>query len=319
MRRHLTTLASLVAMSTASLGTLVAIPATAGAGTTTPAPTITSVTASRTTVYPVRDDYADYTEITATPGWYPPEPQSESLLEIWNADRTTLMQKIGFSSTTSGSVTYAWDGRSDSGIPVRAGTYATRVVYTDGVGGTSTHDGPDITVVREHLKALGWRMPFTPEATLVASYVHRCSSLRRPARRTWTGSLGLYSNTRCAGGNRMASVVETHHAVTLPKPAKFVAYTNAAIDMTGGAARSKPRSTLSISLYNTKNQWSDPRTYGPALKERRFWLGAPPDGAIHDEASAHPWIYWATFVSGGRRYDVKSYTIALSAKVLVAD
>lgn len=160
------------------------------------------------------------------------------------------------------------------------------------------------TVRVEHLVIKTWTREPTAAGSMVKSHVGRCSTLRKPSRRGWTGSLGYYSNTRCAVGEP-EGIVATRHRVRLPRAVRTWIPT---LSVYGGAAKSRPTSTarvypgLTAPLYVTS--WA-----GAKIRSSVRWrtIGEVETVSIDGVDYAR----WQVGVGPHHKYDVKKFRITM--------
>lgn len=273
-------------------------------------PLITSVTSTGTSIYPVRDHYRDYVNLRSSPMWHsgPGNEGYDQRIEIWDATRTTKLQSIAVSYQEATASVFTWHGRRPDGTLYPAGTYATRAVYADPSERQSTAWGPNITIVRKHLESRVFRKTVSAAGSKVAQYVGRCSRLRSPSRHGWTGSLGLYSNTRCRDG-ATASTVRTTHRISLPAA---VEYSNPVINVYGGSPRLNTSDVARLLVRTDAGTWE----WLTEAQSRVQWYGGM---ASRDAIAKDRTVTWALRVRGGRHWDAKSFAVRVPYSVLVND
>ncbi|KRA38438.1 MULTISPECIES: hypothetical protein [unclassified Nocardioides] len=218
-------------------------------------------------------------------------------IEIRDATGATMRRlEPDFASALLGTAT--WDGRKTDGALVPAGTYT--VAGIDSLGNASAIIR---TVTVSHATGVlrTYRRTLSAAATKIDKYVGRCSTLRRPSLRGWSGSLGYYSNTRCRGSDD-ASTVSTLNALRLPGlPA--VRYVDTRVDTTGGAARRAPRSRGVIRLW-VGDRWTSFSSVSRTLGTHAGPRGA---GAVDRDR----YVVWNFGTAIGHKYDVKSFTVTV--------
>lgn len=281
---------------------------------TNPAPVINAITRTPTSVYPAQDGYLDSTVLTLTPATW--RDSDSARFEIRNSGGTVIRALNPTTSTSWDGYKATWNGRTSSGAVVPTGTYTVTGHLTDRSGTTSQKD-TTVTVVRKHLANLTWTRTVTPAASYIRRYVGSCSTLRKPSLRGWSGSFGLYSNTKCRNGFN-ASWSESHHAITVAKPANLRRYLDVRISEYGGAAKARPTSTQRMAYLSTAKDWRATTTLSAGLGTHHGLI-RPASSFIQDRGTTTPWLYWAAFVSDGRRYDVKSFTVRVRYEALVND
>lgn len=271
----------------------------------TPLPT-PKLTASTTSVYPVQDRYRDYVVLRSTPGYV----DGTVRVEIRDATGVTVLRTLPRTSQAAGDAysEYIWRGNRADGSLYPAGAYQTRVVHTDQAGNVATATGPTITIVRKHLESRVFRKTVTAAGSKVAQYVGRCSRLRSPSIHGWSGSLGLYSNTRCRDG-ATASTVRTTHRMALPAA---VEYSNPVIKVYGGSPRLSPSDVAALLARVGPGTWE----WLTEAQSPVEWHGgmASPKAVARDRT-----ITWALRVRGGRHWDARSFFVRVPYRVLVND
>ncbi len=253
-------------------------------------------TVDRATFYPYPDGYQDHVTVSF------PAPYYWARLMIVD-DRGQVVWSVSSPQWVDNHK--VWLGLDRDGRPVAPGTYQARLSWADEVGNKATYDGPTITALPGRLVKHTVRKSFTPSKDAVDTHVGRCSSLARPSARGERGSLGLYSNTRCARGEQ-ASLVSAVYRLRLPRvnvPSDN-GYNRFWVTVRGGAARSRPRS-LGIIQYADVDGWI-PGTY------LESFLGLHP-GQKYWAASLRRRgaILFAVSAKAGNRYDVLSITAHL--------
>lgn len=219
------------------------------------------------------------------------------------------------SVSNPGSGTAVWDGRDDTGALVPEGDYLFTLQVTDAAGNISNECQQQVTVDHAQLVKRTFKKTVRAAPSKVDQFVGRCSTLRKPSLRGWTGSLGLYSNTKC---NRTGtpSVVVSIHAEFVPQAIQN-RYHRLTIKLYGGAATSRPGSK-SILQYVDKTD--DPRLAKVMGSSVGTHSGVETDNAkafIRDDGHGNRYVAWGLAVASGNRYDVRDYTIVLRYTKLV--
>lgn len=282
---------------------------------TNPAPVISSLTRSPSAVYPAADGYLDSTVLTLTPAtWIDAD---SARFEIINGAGTVVRHLTPTTDNSWDGYKATWNGRTSTGAIVPAGTYTVKGFLTDR-SGTRSEKTTTVMVVRKHLATRTWTRTQTAAASYADwKYIGSCSTLRRPSLRGWSGSFGLYSNTRCTKGFN-PSIAETHHGMYVAKPSNLRRYLDVRVSEYGGAAKSRPTSRQNLAYLSTGHEWRAATTLTAGLGTHHG-LTRPASGFIHDRSTASPWVYWAASVAEGRRYDVKSFTVRVRYEALVDD
>ncbi|MBO9524398.1 MAG: hypothetical protein J7518_22905 [Nocardioidaceae bacterium] len=199
-----------------------------------------------------------------------------------------------------------WNGRIAS--TVVGGTFTVRAV--DSLGNPSDV-GTTVTVDTRRIVIKTWQKIVTARASMPsrnAFFAGKCSTLRRPARTVWPGSIGYYANTKCRDRRWVTSGVTTAHATFLPQVDKMV---DLRVDTYGAAARVRPRSQGLIRYLTTSGFWVNVR---PVARTRAWHIGPTrsPGGVVFKDNS----FGWSFAASAGNRYDVWKFRIVLRYKGL---
>jgi hypothetical protein len=273
---------------------------------TDPPPTV-SASLSRPDLYPVTDGYKD----TVTISWTTTDDGGPmyTFVRIAPADDYSYIYGIWADSTPGEHYSRSWDGRDFNQRIVPEGVYVISVHVVDSSGQDASAVAGTVTVTHRHLVHKTWKKTVTAAGSMVDRFVGACSTLRRPSKRGWTGSLGYYSNTRCKKTLRK-SLVATKHRLTLPALPTPGRYESVSIATYGGAARQKPRSYAYL-------EYLKPTCY--VHLSFRLTRGLTSHVA--------PWIpvryltkgrniYWIVDEAVGYRYDIKNFTIRLDYMAL---
>lgn len=275
-----------------------------------PAPQIKSFTQSATSVYPTRDGYRDTVRFTMKPAVF--DPADEVRLQIEDGVAGDVVRTLTpVSATAAGGYVFEWDGHHDEGWPMWEGPFHARVTLRDTVTWA-----PEVTrqlsvnVVRQHLEPRVWSTTVTSAAALSSATVGGCSTLRKPARSGWSGSLGLYSNTRCRSTSG-ASVVRTFHDLVLPTvPVRdFVR-----VDTYGGSPRAASTDAVTIRYRSTGATWGNAHTHGAAIGWRNG-VRVPASTVLGSGRT----LAWDAHVHSGRRWDLGRFRVVLGYRALVND
>ncbi|HVK27278.1 MAG TPA: FlgD immunoglobulin-like domain containing protein [Nocardioides sp.] len=261
-------------------------------------PDVTAITTSNATIYPnIRTAKRPGTTTITVES----TTDDVTSLEIRNAADVPVR-----TFDLSASDTVQWGGRDASANLVPAGTYTLVALNADGpasVTGT-------VTVSLQRLVRKTYTVRVLPTSQYW-KYVGKCSTLRKPSRRGWTGSYGYYANTRCGTQTWDASAVITVHAVRVPRAERYV---DARIDTYGGAAKAKPRSRGGIEYWNEPGQkWTAFRYTASNVG----WHNGATSGAggLVDAERYIAWRYMAAYKS---QYDVARFRITVHYDVLSA-
>lgn len=199
-----------------------------------------------------------------------------------------------------------FDGRHQDGTMLPSGTYA--IQLRDAGGQTST---TTISVPVQRLVAKTFKTTVTARGSKVDQYVGRCSTLRTPASRGWSGSLGYYANARCRSTRWADSAVATQHRVVLPVAASYV---DVQLSTYSGASRGYGRSQA-VMLYDNPSETAAvaSRTLGATLATRA--AARVPAAKVLRTVNGRRHVYWEVATAYGQRYDVKSFTLTVRYKV----
>ena len=202
----------------------------------------------------------------------------------------------------------AFDGRRDDGTPLPSGLYT--VLLRDPAGNVSTSS---VTVRVQRLVTKTYRTTVTARGSKVDQYVGRCSSLRTPASRGWSSSLGYYANTRCTSNRWADSAVATQHRAVLPVAASYV---DVQLSTYSGASRGYGRSQA-VMLYDNPSETAAvaSRTLGSALATRA--AARVSAAKVLRPVGGRRYVYWEVATAYGQHYDVKSFTLTVRYRVWV--
>jgi len=274
-------------------------------------PSLTSVTASPTTIYPRilhNSTYRSWTTFAIFGTGLPNVVAAKLYKRTGTGDtfQRTLTIKPGVNSLHG---TAVWTGLLSGGVPAPAGLYV--VKFEDSDGNASSRVG-SVTVSSKKLVTKTWTRTFSPAGTLADSYVGKCSTLREPSLRGWYHSFGYYANTRCASQTSKDSLISTLHVTFLPKAVQYV---DIHVNAYGGAARAKPGSKARIRYLTTSTdpakQWASTRTISSTLGTHAGYTRST-SGLVFKDRS----FGWGIYTGFGYQYDIKSFTVVLHYKVL---
>lgn len=249
--------------------------------------------------YPVADGYRDY--LTAKLN------SSEDLLVDY-----AIVDKAGkavYKSRTWAMYDVTWDGRNSRGRLVPEGRYRIKFSGTDSLGNPLLAYTSYFTLSHKELVTRTYHRKVTAAASVYDDWSGKCSSLVKPGRPGWRGSVGYLSLSKCskaAGRNDFAMAA---HRVRLPKSHDYMSVKVRAF----GAAREsggRDRAVMYWVLNNNKaaNGYkllgAKPRWYdGKSAKAKRvLWR----DGSV----------YWVVYTAVGLRYAVKSFDVQATYQVL---
>jgi len=264
------------------------------------APDVTAITVSKSTIYPSINTgkWPGTTTITIEST----DPSAVEYISLRNAADDVVKQ-----ITVSGSTTATWNGRDTGGALVPAGDYTIIALNSalEAAGTTGT-----VTVSRQHLIRKTFSKTLAATNT-VFRYAGKCSTLRKPSKRGWAGSLGYYANTKCPTQTWKASAVITVSSVALPVAARYV---DLHIDTYGGAAKAKPRSRGAIEYWSASQQnW----TAGKFVASSVGWhngLTRSPTPLVYSGR----WIDFRFSTAFKAQYDVAKFRVVAHYDVLSA-
>lgn len=272
-----------------------------------------SLSLGATSFYPATDGYRDRLAIR-----YSTSEQVDQRVEVRNSAGTlvrTLATGTLGSDHTGAIRTITWDGRSPAGRVVPAGSYTVRFQAVDRVVRTTTVTR-SVAVSHKRLVQKTWQRTFRAGSVIARGgvLVSSCSTLRRPARSDWPGSLGLHSQTKCGAAHSPITVL---HRAAVPK-AFDGRYGRLQVWLYGGGARG-----LSGGGRDAKLDLGYASTAGPLAQRVRFGgaigshagRSAYAPNFVHDKAGT-PHVKWLVGVNGGSKYDVRTYTVKLTYFVL---
>ncbi|WP_154402594.1 FlgD immunoglobulin-like domain containing protein [Nocardioides speluncae] len=273
------------------------------------APTL-SLSLGTTSVYPATDGYRDRLTIR-----YGTSEQVSQRVDIRNAAGTvvrTLATGTLGSGHSGAARTITWNGRDSADNVVPAGSYTVRFDGVDRVGRSATV-ARSVTVSHKKLVQKTWQRVVRAGDAVArgGAIVGSCSSLRRPARSDWPGSLGLHSRTKC---QRAAdSPVTVLQRAAVPKAFEG-RYGRLQIWLYGGGARG-----LSGGGRGARIDLGYASTAGPLAQRVRFGgtVGSHAGRSAYAPNFVHakfgsPYVKWLVGVNGGSKYDVRSYTLKLT-------
>lgn len=191
-----------------------------------------------------------------------------------------------------------WDGRNESGSVVPAGTYT--VTSVDTHGNTSALSR---TVTVSHASGVlkTFKKTVSVGGSKVDSFVGRCSTLKNPASRGWSGSRGYYANTRCKSTRTNDTVVLTLHGQQLPTAVKYGSFR---VDTYGGASRGYRGSQAAISYHRASDgEAVNTRTLGGTLGTHTG-TSVSPSSLLRGRT-----VLWSVGTAKFNHYDIKNFTV----------
>lgn len=266
------------------------------------APNVTAITASHATIYPgintAKRPGTTTITVTAT------DPGNVAYLDIRDSADTLVLE---ITVPASPSPNAQWNGRDTGGALVPAGTYTILALSSAHEAATAT---TTVAVSRQHLVAKTFTTSLAANHYIYKN-VGRCSTLRKPSRRGWKGSLGFYANTRCKAQTWPASRVITIYEIHLPSAER---YDDLRVQTYGGAAKAKPGSRALVDFWSTSQQtWFAGKFISGKVGWHNSLAVAP--GALTFDGS---WINWRLSTAFNSQYDIAKYTVVMHYDVLSA-
>lgn len=259
---------------------------------------VTDLALTTAILYPQPDGYLDTLQVS----WTAAADHARVDLVVQNASGQTV--RFG-PDVQSGVV---WDGRDNADALVVPGDYSILVRARDAAG-NQAWSAPIPLKVSDKIVATRTRsVTVRPKASLDSARVGSCSRWKTPSVHGWPGSASYLSNVKCPGGY-LKSRVWTIHTVELPAA---VRYRKVRLGWFGGPTKAGSHHTAIATLYKEDGVsaygWYASLDY--LTGQHLPWT---PAGEILQDGV----VEWALAVSGGNRYDVKSFTIRYRADVLV--
>jgi hypothetical protein len=294
-----------------------ALPVVAAPADVTP-PTLTITGVKWRTFYPVVDLYKDTAEVSYQHSDDSADPTLVVHLEITDEAGALVLERID-TLPTPGAAGYGWNGRDSGGTLQPAGDYTLTFWATDSAENASEPVSRTVTLSRNRLVTKTFRREVSAARTIVDRRVGRCSRLRRPSLRGWSGSLGYYSNETCHHTGS-PSVVATVNGVYVPRAFHDRAYgsfyNGLVVKGYGGAARSRNRSKSLLQYWNQQDRrWFGASWFGPRVGTHagtQVW--AQP--MVSRNLDGRPYLRWSLLTAEGHRYDLKTFTVVLKYQVL---
>lgn len=263
------------------------------------APDITGLSASPSTIYPLINNAnrPGSTTITITG-----DASTVADLEIRDSTDTKVRD-----INPAGQNQVAWDGRNNSAAVVAAGTYT---IVAIGAGSVVSPFDTTVTVSTKKLVLKSFTKTVTAAGSLVDKFVGKCSTLRKPSKRGWKGSLGYYSNTKCSNRSFLKAGVLGVHALRLPAAES---YADVRVNLYGGAAKANKKSR-GVLLYLDKTLENATGTVkvSPKLGNHNGLVRS----AANLVASNGRFIWSFSTAAPKSKYDVKNFTVVAHYYVL---
>ena len=299
-------------------------------------PSVTALVPSAPDVFPATDGFRDTTGFTLT-GQH--EPWTDVSLRVTDDTTGTVVRtlhsgdfrnpRVGPDAPREGDRVslLAWDGRAADGAPAPAGDYTATATVHDVYGNAREVTAP-LHVHAERLVRRSWTTTVTANSARVSSRAGRCSTLRAPASRKWSGShlYGAGSVVGCRPRTSSDRLVQVTSQVRLPalpaaayadQPAADVAdparYDTLAIAAYGGAStlRGKSRSTAALRWLRADGRGESARVL-PAALGLHSGYGRAATGAVRSDRT----VRFLTYATGLSSYDLKAFRLTLGYSVL---
>lgn len=260
-------------------------------------PAIDSLTVSRTSIHPTAiDALAAYR--TTTIKAHSTQLEHTEKFAVFNASgvQVRLLEPTIDSWNDEHAV---WNGRDESGHVVPAGTYT--VASVDPLGNKSALSRT-VTVSHANGVLKTFKKTVTVGGSKVDSLVGRCSTLKNPASRGWSGSRGYYANSRCKSTRGNDSVVITVHAAQLPSAVKYGTFR---VDTYGGASRGYRGSQATV-MYSRASDDTP-----VAIRTLGSTLGTHTGATVSESPLLYPGrtVLWSVGTANFNHYDIKNFTV----------
>jgi hypothetical protein len=259
-------------------------------------PDISAISASPTTIYPLINNAKrpGITTITVTG-----IASTVAALEIRNAADVKVRDL-----NLAGQNTVTWNGRDNSSAVVPGGSY--KIVAIGSGSDVSAVEGA-VTVSGQKLVHKTYTKTVTAAYSLAYKFVGKCSTLRKPSKRKWKGSLGFYANAKCKKQTWNASAVSTQHVLRLPAAEQ---YTDMRVNTYGGAHKRGSRGLIRYFPLTGNKSVSD------TFISSKVGNHTGPLRKTTNMVSANHWISWGFVTAYKSQYDVKSFTVVVHYDVL---
>lgn len=257
---------------------------------------------SSTKLFPVKDDYLDQVAITM-----PELKQGTQRIEIDIVAADGTASRIYEGAPLGNRTTLNFRGvvREPVAGPLPAGRYTLRLRGYDDLNNRSELTKP-LTIDYRKVVIHTWRKTLTPAASFQDSTTGACASLARTVPGRTAGTLGYYSQSKCAKFEQ--TIVGTLHRVAIPA-SDTGRYGRGRLSIVGGAAKGGAGSTITTAFLQGGENTTGDTTHGSAWGPHRGrWGGTP---MIYQPRPRSRAVYWQAATGGGSRYDISSFTIEL--------
>ena len=271
------------------------------------APTV-DVTVDRSVIYPVNDDYLDELPVSVVIS-----EKSDLRLRVTAQDGSiTSVVDTELFAPANKPRSLVWAGKLKGALPP-AGDYWLDIEATDSVGNKTVVRVPATAdLAAKQTRAV--TRTVTAKASTVDTFVGRCSQLASPSSHRWKGSLGYYSKSRCKSNGRAAEVISAH-AVTLPD-AFLGDYPSVRVYAYGGKSKGVSRSYLLFGYYFHNGKAGEGIQIPANLGWHGGWKGRGGDYVAVRPGQPAVMAWWVG-LTGGARYDVRSFKVKATRTLLV--
>lgn len=270
----------------------------------TKAPKWTDVSASNGTVYPVKDNYKDSTQLSARVN----ENVTDTKVEIRKAGGP-IVRTLKLGRVDAGRVKATWNGRKSNGDIVPNGKYTFRFVGTDKAGLVGKSNERAVYVSDKKLEKRSATKTVTALGSFAGNGSGQCSDLFRlnydRARFDWPKGIGYYSNAYCRNGSE-ASVALGVHVSGLANAPRYGSFSLQAYGA-GAFRHAGPAAMLTI---KSNDGIGAKKKLGTSLG----WYGVK--GLDVDKYLKKGKLRWAVGTTNGNWYDVKEFRIRYTYFVL---
>lgn len=266
------------------------------------APVIGSLSLSRDTVYPPRDEYQDTTTIKVSG---PADVAGGSYVAEDAAGEVVARGGLGKRPGKRLWVT-SWRGERN-GRSLPTGDYLVRATLVDQAGNWSAPVETTVSVVAQRMAERKIDLRLRPTDVEIDRDVGRCARVKSPSSRRVPGSIGLFSGLRCDKADQEHAV--TANGVYLP-PSAGGRYEKVQLRVRGGRSKRHRNGALPylvVHLEDRKGRLVERTQLGSRYKEWR--LDEVGDDVVHDRKTDRPYIIWHVGLTQGSRYDVDEYRV----------
>jgi FlgD Ig-like domain len=250
------------------------------------------------TFFPARDRFKD----TATFRGRLSEPVASLKVEV-RSPRGKVVRTINAGHRPAGAFHVVWNGRTGGGAIVDAGRYSYRYLTRNRLGNVGRSKAFNVRVSAKRLVRQSWSATVSAHQSFITNISGRCSGVYTPSNRGWEGSLGYYSDYRCAGIDDEA-VAAAVHGVRVPRAMR---YGSIRVDAYGACSLPEIHDRAAIIYIDSSGDLSD---VGFLLSWRVGWhrgRSVSADGVV----SRGGQLRWVTGTIDVDWYDVQDYKVSL--------